>query len=83
VERTEAGGRVRARVLRNGREVVRAAAVVGGPPVTSVNFLPIILYEEIPRFDGQGCDAARFATTTSRFTNLARRAGTGNNASSW
>jgi len=77
LELTEAGGRVRARVLRNGREVIRATATVGGEPVTSVDFLPIILYKEIPRFDGRGCDAAYFVTTTSRFTNLDLRGGTG------
>jgi hypothetical protein len=76
-ELTEAAGRVRARVTRGGREVMRASAVVGGASVTSLDFLPIILYKEIPTIDGRGCDAAYFLTSTSRLTNLDFKAGAG------
>lgn len=76
-ELREAGGRVRMRVTRNGREIIRASATVGGDRITSLDFLPIILYKEIPSIDGQGCDDAYFMTSTSLFTNLDFRAGTG------
>lgn len=76
-EVTEAGGRVRARVLRHGREIMSAIATVGGELITQLDFLPIILYKEIPSMDGRGCDAAYFLTSTSRLTNIALRAGTG------
>jgi acetoacetate decarboxylase len=45
-EVTEAGGRVRARVVRNGRDVIRATASIGGEPIHAIDFLPIILYKE-------------------------------------
>ncbi|MCA1850268.1 MAG: acetoacetate decarboxylase family protein, partial [Acidobacteria bacterium] len=35
-ELTEAGGRVRARVTRNGREIIRAAATVGGAAINTL-----------------------------------------------
>jgi len=73
----EAQGRVRARVFRNGREVMSAKATVGGETITSLDFLPIILYKEIPSIDGQTCDEAYFVTSTSRLTNLNFRAGSG------
>jgi acetoacetate decarboxylase len=76
-ELTEAGGRVRARVTRNGREIIRATAEVGGDSINSLDFLPVILYKEIPSFDGKACDAAYFLTSTSLLTNLDFRAGTG------
>jgi len=76
-EITEAGGRVRARVLRNGREILRASAEVGGDTITSLDFLPIILYKEIPSIDGRSCDVACFVTSTSRLTNLDFKAGHG------
>ena len=76
-ELTEAGGRVRARLLRHGRELIRATATVGGTTLTSLDFLPIILYKEIPSMDGQQCDLAYFLTSTSRLTNLHFQAGTG------
>jgi acetoacetate decarboxylase len=76
-EITEARGVVRTRCLRNGREIIRGTARVGGEPITALDFLPIILYKEIPSFDGTACDAAYFVTSTSRFTNLDFRAGTG------
>jgi acetoacetate decarboxylase len=76
-ELTEAGGRVRARVTRNGREVIRAAAEVGGETINTLDFLPIILYKEIPSFDGKACDDAYFVTSTSLLTNLDFKAGTG------
>lgn len=73
----EAGGRVRARVVRNGREIMRATAEVGGETITELDFLPIILYKEIPRFDGQTCDDAYFVTSTSLLTKLNFKAGSG------
>jgi acetoacetate decarboxylase len=75
-ELTEASGRVRARVTRNGREIIRATANVGGDPINTLDFLPIILYKEVPSMDGQRCDAAYFLTSTSRLTNLDFKAGT-------
>src|ERR687888_1331529 len=59
-ELTEARGRVRARVTRDGREIIRATAAVGGDSINSLDFLPIILYKEIPSFDGKACDDAYF-----------------------
>lgn len=76
-EITEAQGKVRARVTRNGCEIMHADAQVGGETITSLDFLPVILYKEIPSFDGQGCDAACFVASTSRLTNLNFKAGTG------
>ena len=76
-ELTEGDGRVRARVTRNGREVMRAAAEVGGETITQIDFLPVILYKEIPSFDGRSTDAAYFLTSTSLLTNLNLKAGTG------
>ena len=75
-ELTEAGGRVRARVTRGGREIVRADATVGGDSINSLDFLPIILYKEIPSFDGRACDDAYFLTSTSLLTNLDFKSGT-------
>ena len=76
-EITEAQGRVRARVTRNGREIMRATAHVGGETITALDFLPVILYKEIPGCDGQSCDAACFITSTSLLTNLNFKAGSG------
>jgi acetoacetate decarboxylase len=76
-EITEARGVVRGRVVRNGREVIRAKATVGGEAITSLDFLPIILYKEIPGIDGQSCDDAYFLTSTSLLTNLNFKAGSG------
>ncbi len=76
-EITEARGVVRARCVRNGREVIRGTAKVGGERITALDFLPIILYKEIPSIDGRTCDAAYFVTSTSKFTHLDFRAGTG------
>lgn len=76
-EITEEGGECRARVTRNGREIIRATAQVGGDAITSLDFLPIILYKEIPSIDGKSCDDAYFLTSTSLLTNLNFRAGTG------
>jgi acetoacetate decarboxylase len=73
----EAQGRVRARVVRNGREIVRATARVGGEAITALDFLPIILYKEIPSIDGKGCDEAYFLTSTSLLTNLNFKSGSG------
>ena len=76
-EIAEAQGKVRARLMRNGREIIRATAQVGGDPITALDFLPIILYKEIPSMDGKTCDDAYFLTSTSLFTNLNFRSGTG------
>ena len=76
-EIVEKDGKVSARVLRNGREIIRAAAHVGGEIITTLDFLPVILYKEIPSFDGQTCDAAYFVASTSRLTNLSFKAGSG------
>lgn len=76
-EITERDGKVQAHVTRNGREVIRASAQVGGETITTMDFLPVILYKEIPSFDGQRCDAAYFVASTSRLTNLNFKAGTG------
>jgi len=76
-EITEARGKVRARVTRNGREIIRATATVGGETITSLDFLPVILYKEIPSFDGKSCDAAYFVASTSLLTNLNFKAGEG------
>ena len=76
-EIVEAEGRVNASVVRNGREIMRASASVGGEQITSLDFLPIILYKEIPGIDGQSCDDAYFLTSTSLLTNLNFKAGSG------
>jgi acetoacetate decarboxylase len=76
IELTEAAGRVRARVTRGGREIIRATATVDGDAINTLDFLPIILYKEIPSFDGQACDDAYFLTSTSLLTNLDFKAGT-------
>jgi acetoacetate decarboxylase len=73
----ERDGSVQARVVRNGREIIRATAQVGGETITTLEFLPVILYKEIPSFDGQTCDAAYFVASTSRLTNLNFKAGSG------
>jgi acetoacetate decarboxylase len=73
----ERGGQVTARVVRGGREIVRARARVGGERITSLDFLPVILYKEIPAADGRSCDASYFVASTSRFTNLDFQAGEG------
>jgi hypothetical protein len=77
-EISEAQGKVRARLTRNGREIISATAQVGGEVITSLDFLPIILYKEIPSIDGKTCDDAYFLTSTSLLTNLNFRAGEGN-----
>jgi acetoacetate decarboxylase len=75
--RSDGTGNIKARVVRNGREVMRAIATVSGDPITSLDFLPIILYKEIPNIDGTNCDVAYFMTSTSRLTNLDFKAGAG------
>jgi acetoacetate decarboxylase len=70
-------GNIKARVVRNGREVMRANATVAGEPINALEFLPIILYKEIPNIDGTNCDVAYFMSSTSRLTNLDFKAGTG------
>lgn len=76
-EITEVEGRVHGRVVRNGREIIRATAKVSGEAITSIDFLPIILYKEIPSIDGKRCDDAYFLTSTSLLTNVNFKAGTG------
>ena len=76
-EITESEGHVRGRIVRNGREIIRTTAKVGGKTITSIDFLPIILYKEIPSIDGKRCDDAYFLTSTSLLTNLNFKAGTG------
>jgi K+-transporting ATPase A subunit len=56
---------------------MRASARVSGDAITSLDFLPIILYKEIPSIDGQSCDVAYFMTSTSLLTNLNFKAGSG------
>ena len=77
VHLTEGRGKVHASVVRKGREIVSATAEVGGESITAMDFLPIILYKEIPSIDGTTTDVASFLTSTSKFMNLDFRAGTG------
>src|SRR3982750_1530958 len=51
-EVTDEGGHIQASVVRDGREIIRAVAQVGGDAITTLDFLPIILYKEIPSIDG-------------------------------
>jgi hypothetical protein len=51
------------RVCATGREVMHASATVGGEKITTLDFLPIILYKEIPNIDGTDCDVAYFMTS--------------------
>ena len=76
-ELTEDEGSIKARVVRQGREIIRATAQVGGSPINAIDFLPVILYKEIPSFDGKSCDTAYFLTSTSLLTNLNLKAGSG------
>ncbi len=73
----EARGHVRASLSRNGRELIRVEATVGGDTITAMNFLPVILYKEIPSLDGTGRDVGRLITTTSLFENLNFKGGPG------
>jgi acetoacetate decarboxylase len=72
-----ANGRVQARVTRGGREEIRATADVGGELLTSLEFLPLILYREFASVDGQTVDRAYLLTSTSLFTNIRFHGGTG------
>ncbi len=76
-EISEENGIISGRVVRDGREIMRATARVGGEAITSLDFLPIILYKEIPSIDGKSCDDAYFLTSTSLLTNLSFKAGDG------
>jgi acetoacetate decarboxylase len=73
----EEHGRVRARVMRDGHEIISAEATVGGDEIKALDFLPVILYKEIPSFDGKTCDAAYFVLSTSLLTNLSLKCGSG------
>src|SRR5712692_9140151 len=50
-------------------------AEVGGEAITSLDFLPIILYKEIPSLDGSKREVAYLETSTSRLENLDFRSG--------
>lgn len=76
-EITEEDGSVYATVTRRGHEIIRATASVGGDTITSIDFLPIILYKEVPSMDGKTCDISYFLTSTSLLTNLDLKAGSG------
>jgi acetoacetate decarboxylase len=73
----EIEGKIRASVRRSGREVIAATAEVGGAAMTSLDFLPIILYKEIPALDGRKREVAYLETSTSRLENLNFHAGAG------
>jgi acetoacetate decarboxylase len=78
VELTHAKGEVRARVVRNGHEVISATASVGGEPFgEDGETASIILYKEIPSLDTTGTDVATFLHTMSLLTNVSMQAGTG------
>jgi acetoacetate decarboxylase len=78
VELTHANGTVRARVLRNGHEVIAATAEVGGEPFgQDGETASIILYKEIPSLDTTGTDVATFLHTMSLLTKVSMQAGTG------
>jgi acetoacetate decarboxylase len=64
-------------VVRNGRQIMIATAEVGGDAITSLDFLPIILYKEIPALDGRKREVAYLETSTSRLENLNFHAGAG------
>lgn len=70
-------GRVRARILRQGREVLRASAEVGGETLESLDFLPMIFHREFTTVDGGACEAAYLSCSTSRFTNIRFQQGGG------
>jgi acetoacetate decarboxylase len=72
-----AHGHVRARVVRHGRTLMTVEGHVGGEPVTELEFLPVILFKEIPSMDTASCDVAHFVISTSLFERLDLRAGTG------
>lgn len=72
-----AQGRVRARVTRDGREIVCATAEVGGEILTTLDFLPMIFYREFMSADGSRRESAYLTSSTSRFTNIRFQAGSG------
>jgi hypothetical protein len=74
---SEAGGKVSASVRRSGREIITATAEVGSAAITSLEFLPIILYKEIPAPDGRKREVAYLETSTSKLENLDFRGGLG------
>jgi acetoacetate decarboxylase len=73
----ESGGKVRASVHRGGRELIGASGTVGGERITHLDFLPIILYKEIPSIDTRGRDVGCLVASTSLFENLDYRSGGG------
>jgi acetoacetate decarboxylase len=74
---TAARNQVCATVVRDGRQIMIATAEVGGDAIASLDFLPIILYKEIPGLDGRTREVAYLETSTSRLENLDFRSGTG------
>ena len=71
-----ARNQVCASVVRDGRQIMIATAEVGGEAITSLDFLPIILYKEIPSLDGRKREVAYLETSTSRLENLNFKSGT-------
>ncbi|MBI2801334.1 MAG: acetoacetate decarboxylase family protein [Gammaproteobacteria bacterium] len=69
-ELVQSNDKVSARVTRNGQEVIRATAEVGGELITTLDFLPLILYREFASVDGKEAEAAYLLTSTSLFTDL-------------
>ncbi|HEY2991114.1 MAG TPA: acetoacetate decarboxylase family protein [Candidatus Binatia bacterium] len=67
---TAARNQICASVVRDGRQIMVATAEVGGDAVTSLDFLPIILYKEIPSLDGSRREVAYLETSTSRLEHL-------------
>ena len=57
--------------------MIKVTATVAGDKITQMDFLPIILYKEIPSLDGGSRDVGRLITTTSLFENLDFQAGPG------
>ena len=74
---TAGDGQIRARVTRGGRAVMEASAEIGGEAITSLDFLPIILYKEIATLDGQRREVAYLETSTSRFEKISFQGGAG------
>jgi acetoacetate decarboxylase len=74
-EITSNGDQFRARVVRDGHEIIAAEGKVGGEMITSIGF-PVLIYKEIPSHDGKRADVAQFVASTSLVTNVKMHAGT-------
>ena len=70
-------GHVTARLNRNGRTIIAATADVDGATITSLDFLPIILYKEIPSLDSGTREVAYLETSTSLLENISFKSGSG------